>query len=91
LDREIAQKFTIHLNPIKDMHGLKIIETPGHTRGSICIWYEKEKILFSGDTLFHNNLVGRTDLPTSSPADLKKSLDKLQSYKYAILCPGHDY
>ncbi|MDP2750850.1 MAG: MBL fold metallo-hydrolase [Nanoarchaeota archaeon] len=69
---------------------LKIINTPGHTKGSICIYLEKEKILFSGDTLF-NGCHGRTDLPTSIAKEMEKSLKRLLKYDYTILCPGHDY
>ncbi len=72
---------------------IKIINTPGHTSGSICIFYEKpesEKILFSGDTLF-NGCHGRTDLPTSVESEMKKSLNRLTKYNYGLLCPGHDY
>lgn len=90
LDPFIAEKLDIELNPIKDFNGLKIIKTPGHTRGSICLWYEKENILFSGDTLFENGY-GRIDLPTSVPGKMQESLNKLTTYKYKVLCPGHDY
>lgn len=68
---------------------LKIIETPGHTPGCICIYLEKERILFSGDTLFHKG-VGRTDFPESSPKKMRESLDKLDNIDYKTLCPGHD-
>lgn len=74
------------LTGIKD---LKIIKTPGHTRGAICLWDEKRKILFSGDTLFHNGIIGRTDLPDSAPDKMQASLDKLKRYPYKILCSGH--
>ena len=66
---------------------MKIIETPGHTKGSICILYED--ILFSGDTIFHNGGIGRMDLPGGSVPDMKESLEKLKKIKYKILCPGH--
>ena len=69
--------------------GLKIVKTPGHTKGSICIFLPEEKILFSGDTLFHNG-IGRTDFPNSSPEEMEKSLEKLEKINYEILCPGHD-
>ena len=68
--------------------GLNIIETPGHTKGSISLFLIKEKILFSGDTLFHDG-IGRTDFPNSSPEDMKNSLNELKELKYKILCPGH--
>jgi len=74
----------IKLHPLEETE-LKIISTPGHTRGSICLQYKD--ILFSGDTLFKENIVGRTDLPTSKPELLEESLKKLKGYK--ILCPGH--
>ena len=68
-----------------------ILETPGHTIGSLSIFDKQEKILFSGDTLFDNGNIGRTDLPTSVPALMKGSLQKLKALEYKILCPGHDY
>ena len=52
---------------------LKVIETPGHTKGSVCFYEEKEKILFAGDTLFRTT-VGRWDLPTGSYKDLEDSI-----------------
>jgi hydroxyacylglutathione hydrolase len=81
--------FGENLKDIKklDIPELKIIETPGHSKGGICILYEN--ILFSGDTLFHRRTVGRTDLPGSSEKELKKSIEKLNRIKYDILCPGH--
>ncbi len=70
---------------------LKIITCPGHTSGSIAIYDKKNKLLFSGDTLFYNLVIGRYDLPTSSPKDMNKSLEKLTSLEINCLCPGHNY
>lgn len=68
---------------------LKVIPTPGHTPGGICFYSLKEKILFTGDTLF-NNGVGRTDLSYSSEKDLFASLKKLSKLpKETKIYPGH--
>ena len=91
LEEDMAKRFDVELKPVKDFNGLKVIYTPGHTRGSICLWYEEGKILFSGDTLFFRKQTGRVDLPTSSPEDLNKSLMKLLKYNFKVLCPGHEY
>jgi hydroxyacylglutathione hydrolase len=76
------------LLPFKDMHGLHIVDTPGHTAGSVCIWYPHERMLFSGDTLFDGG-IGRTDFPSSKPEMMSASLARLRKYRYDILCPGH--
>ena len=54
----------------------KVLETPGHSAGSVCYYLEDEKILFSGDTLFKGSY-GRTDLPTGSGEAILRSLRKL--------------
>jgi len=78
------------LDPKKlKIKGLKIIETPGHSKGGICILYKD--ILFSGDTIFHRNTIGRTDLPGSSKEEMQESLKKLSKIKFKTLCPGHGY
>ena len=54
---------------------IKVIHTPGHTPGGICLYYNK--VLFSGDTLFFGG-VGRTDLPQGNESFLLSSIkDKL--------------
>ncbi|MEK6849660.1 MAG: MBL fold metallo-hydrolase [Nanoarchaeota archaeon] len=70
--------------------GLEVIQTPGHTSGSICLWYAKEGVLFSGDTIFHRG-IGRMDLPTSVPDIMQTSLNKLSTLPIKKLCAGHDY
>ena len=53
------------------------LHTPGHTPGSVSFWFEDQKLLVAGDTLFRRG-VGRTDLPGGSFESLQKSIsDKL--------------
>lgn len=49
------------------------ILTSGHTEGGMCYYLEKEKILFTGDTLFQQS-IGRTDFPTGSYEQLERSI-----------------
>ena len=86
--KDFKRKSIIEINklPIKE---LKIIKTPGHTEGSFCILYKD--ILFSGDTLFNNGYIGRTDLPGGNYNKIKESLKNLSKINYKILCPGHLY
>jgi hydroxyacylglutathione hydrolase len=52
---------------------LRVLETPGHTPGSICIYVPEEGKLFAGDTLFAGS-IGRTDLPGGDTAAILRSL-----------------
>ena len=68
-----------------------VLHTPGHTKGGVCYYLPEEKVLMSGDTLFHCS-IGRTDFPTGSMSQLVRSVkeqlfvlpDDVQVY------PGHD-
>ena len=89
-DLELIKKF--ELIPIPPMFfGLQVLNTPGHTAGSICLFDNYRKILFSGDTIFDKGVFGRTDLPTSVPDKMMNSIIRLGKFNYNILCPGHDY
>jgi glyoxylase-like metal-dependent hydrolase (beta-lactamase superfamily II) len=67
---------------------LKVIHTPGHTKGSICLL--GDNFIFTGDTLFQFGY-GRTDLPGGSENEMKKSLLKLSKFLSPgmIIYPGH--
>ena len=66
---------------------MKIIDTPGHTSGSISILMDD--VIFTGDTLF-NMSIGRTDLPTGSIEDMQNSLKKLYKLNDDLkVLPGH--
>src|SRR5262249_31439510 len=67
-----------------------VLHTPGHTEGSICLYFEADKKLVAGDTLFAG-WIGRTDLPGGS---YKKIMESLQGPVMAlpndtIVVPGH--
>ena len=66
---------------------LKVIHTPGHSPGGICLLTGEE--LFSGDTLFFNS-IGRTDFPNASYEVIMESLAKLMKLPDAVrVYPGH--
>ena len=66
---------------------LKVMHTPGHTPGSICL--VGEKLVFTGDTLFASG-IGRTDFPGGSMTDMRLSLEKLVQLPDVLLVyPGH--
>lgn len=52
---------------------VKVYHTPGHTKGSVTYYFEKEKAIFFGDTIIEYS-IGRTDLYSSSSSDMKRSL-----------------
>lgn len=67
----------------------KVIPTPGHTRGGVVYYFEADKLLVTGDTLFAGS-VGRTDLFSGSWDDLKQSLATLMTLPDDLLIiPGH--
>lgn len=67
----------------------EIMTTPGHTAGSISIYYEEGNIVFTGDTMFRNS-IGRTDLPTGNYREIWKSLKKLVRLpENTAILPGH--
>lgn len=71
------------------MADMTIIETPGHTPGSVCLYWEKEKVLLSGDTLFQMGY-GRTDLPGGDMGQLIDSLERLFLLPSDVrVYPGH--
>ncbi len=85
-DSRVDDGDLIHIGNLE----FRVIHTPGHTAGGTCLYCEKEKLLFSGDTLFHGTW-GRTDLPTSSFQDIMDSIiNKLLVLpEDTIVYPGH--
>jgi len=68
---------------------LKVIHTPGHTPGCICLYEEAHRVLISGDTLFKGT-IGNISFPTSLPKLIWQSLDKLAKLPGdTVVYPGH--
>lgn len=72
---------------IKDLT-LEIIHTPGHSPGSICVYWPAERTLACGDLVFERS-IGRTDLPGGDPQHLKESITRLAGTPSDHLLPGH--
>jgi hydroxyacylglutathione hydrolase len=101
LDKSYAGYYDGRLSPMKVSKRLKegdvivaggmelrVIHTPGHTPGSICLYDEKSGTLISGDTVFSDG-VGRTDMPGGNEEHLKASLEKISVLRIKRLFPGH--
>ena len=76
----------IDLKDGDEVRGFKVIHTPGHTGGGICLWDGVN--LISGDTVFSHGGVGRTDIG-GDWNDLKESVFKLTKLDVVNLLPGH--
>ena len=75
-----------------EIEGWRVIHTPGHTPGSICLYNAAEKALISGDTMFAYGGYGRTDMYGGDEARIRHSLALLQERIPAgtHVYPGHD-
>ena len=73
-----------------DSETIRVIHTPGHTRGGVCYFSEKSKVAFTGDTIFNVD-IGRTDFEDGSPDQMERSiLDKINTWPNDIfIYPGH--
>jgi hydroxyacylglutathione hydrolase len=71
-------------------HTAQVLHTPGHTEGSICLYFAAEKKLIAGDTLFAGS-IGRTDLPGGSMRKILNSLHGtvLELPDDTVVVPGH--
>ena len=98
LHREDVDMYKKHIDKVLengdkiDLDGeiLEVINTKGHTKGSVCILSEKSKVIFTGDTIFNVDL-GRTDLEDGSQKEMDKSVREIIS-KWTndfTIYPGH--
>lgn len=74
-----------------DNEAFTVIHTPGHTGGSVCYYFEESKIIFTGDTLFCDD-IGRTDFKDSDDRRMHKSCHRLSDLLSGdtTVYPGHD-
>ena len=85
-DSRLDDDDLIHIGDIE----FKVIATPGHTKGGLCLYSEKEWLVFTGDTLFSGTW-GRTDLPTGNFVDIITSITNrlMPLPDETIVYPGH--
>jgi glyoxylase-like metal-dependent hydrolase (beta-lactamase superfamily II) len=82
---ELAEGGVIRFGSIR----LRVLHTPGHTEGSVCLQADDEGLLFSGDTLFAGAW-GRVDLAGGDPAAMVDSITRLTGLEDHVgVFPGH--
>ena len=86
IDQSITSGDTVKAGAVEG----QVLYTPGHTEGSICLYFEAEKRLVAGDTLFAGS-IGRTDLPGGSYDKIMHSLHEsvLTLPDETVVVPGH--
>ncbi len=86
IDHSVEQADTVRTGAIT----ADVLHTPGHTEGSVCLYFPAEKTLIAGDTLFAGS-IGRTDLPGGSFEKIIQSLHGtvLALPDETVVVPGH--
>jgi hydroxyacylglutathione hydrolase len=86
IDQNLADADTVKAGSL----AAQVLHTPGHTEGSVCLYFPAEKKLIAGDTLFAGS-IGRTDLPGGSYKKILHSLHQrvLTLPDETVVIPGH--
>jgi len=86
IDQSVGHADTVKVGSLS----ATVIHTPGHTEGSVCLYFQAEKKLIAGDTLFAGS-IGRTDLPGGSFDKIISSLHEkvLALPDETVVVPGH--
>jgi len=86
IDHSVSDAETLQAGSLR----AKVLHTPGHTEGSICLYFPTEQKLIAGDTLFAGS-IGRTDLPGGSFQKIINSLHErvLALPDETVVVPGH--
>lgn len=87
---EIGRK--LHDGDVVDLGGIefRIVHIPGHSAGSIGLFNEEHRLFMSGDTIYADGAIGRYDLVSADPEQLKTSLEKIANLGIDILLPCHN-
>ena len=85
-DSRIDDEDLIHIGNLE----FQVISTPGHTKGSVCLYYPEGRLVFTGDTFFSGSW-GRTDLPTGNFVEIMNSISNrlMVLPDETIVYPGH--
>jgi hydroxyacylglutathione hydrolase len=86
VDQNIGDADTLRVGPLS----ATVMHTPGHTEGSVCLYFAAQQKLIAGDTLFAGS-IGRTDLPGGSFEKIMSSLHQrvLALPDETLVVPGH--
>jgi glyoxylase-like metal-dependent hydrolase (beta-lactamase superfamily II) len=86
IDHSIGELDKVQAGPLV----AQVMHTPGHTQGSVCLYFPKQQKLIAGDTLFAGS-IGRTDLPGGSFEKIISSLHEkvLTLPDETVVVPGH--
>lgn len=83
---DICDNLNIQCGKIK----IVSLHTPGHTQGSVSFYIPQNHAMFTGDSLFKDGGIGRTDFVYSDQDKLRSSIQRILSYpQRTILYPGH--
>jgi hydroxyacylglutathione hydrolase len=67
---------------------MEVFLTPGHSPGSVCLYWPMQKVLFTGDLVFKEG-IGRTDLPGGDGKLIKESIRRMSHLDVELLLSGH--
>jgi glyoxylase-like metal-dependent hydrolase (beta-lactamase superfamily II) len=68
---------------------LRVVHTPGHSAGHICLFLEEERVLFSGDNVLGIGTTAIAPPPSGDMAQYLDSLRRMKALDAVIICPGH--
>jgi glyoxylase-like metal-dependent hydrolase (beta-lactamase superfamily II) len=86
VDRKLEGGETVEIGGLS----WEVFHIPGHSMGSIALYYKPKKILIPGDVIYADYAIGRFDLHGADGAELKRSLMRLAEQEVGTLLPGHN-